>query len=53
MFAEYIEWRATHPSDDLMTELLNAEVEEPGGIPTPARTHRSSRLHRDDRRCRQ
>ena len=31
MFAEYIEWRATHPSDDLMTELLNAEIEEPDG----------------------
>lgn len=31
MFAEYIEWRATHPSDDLMTELLNAEVDEPDG----------------------
>ncbi|MHC9295695.1 cytochrome P450 [Mycobacterium sp. LTG2003] len=31
MFADYIEWRATHPSDDLMTELLNAEVEESGG----------------------
>jgi cytochrome P450 len=31
MFAEYIEWRANHPSDDLMTELLNAEVEEPDG----------------------
>ncbi|BBX30213.1 cytochrome P450 [Mycolicibacterium alvei] len=30
-FAEYIEWRANHPSDDLMTELLNAEVEEPDG----------------------
>ncbi len=31
MFAEYIEWRATHPSDDLMTDLLNAEVEEADG----------------------
>jgi cytochrome P450 len=31
MFAEYIEWRSTHPSDDLMTELLNAEVDEPDG----------------------
>ena len=31
MFVEYIEWRATRPSDDLMTELLNAEVEEPDG----------------------
>ncbi|MCV7433748.1 cytochrome P450 [Mycolicibacterium bacteremicum] len=30
MFAEYIEWRATHPSDDLMTDLLNAEIEEDG-----------------------
>ncbi len=30
-FAEYIEWRATHPSDDLMTDLLNAEVEEQDG----------------------
>lgn len=31
LFAEYIEWRATHPSDDLMTELLSAEVEEQDG----------------------
>jgi cytochrome P450 len=31
VFAEYIEWRATHPSDDLMTDLLNAEVEDDGG----------------------
>ena len=31
MFAEYIEWRASHPSDDLMTDLLNAEVEDPDG----------------------
>jgi cytochrome P450 len=35
MFAEYIEWRSTHPSDDLMTELLNAEVEEPDGTRRP------------------
>ena len=31
MFAEYIDWRASHPSDDLMTELLNAELEEEDG----------------------
>ena len=31
VFIEYIDWRATHPSDDLMTELLNAEVEEQDG----------------------
>lgn len=35
MFAEYIEWRATHPSDDLMTELLNAEIEEQDGTRRP------------------
>jgi cytochrome P450 len=30
-FAEYIEWRAEHPSDDLMTELLQAEFEDEHG----------------------
>ena len=30
-FAEYIDWRAKHPSDDLMTELLNAEFEDETG----------------------
>jgi len=32
LFAEYIEWRAEHPSDDVMTQLLNAEVEEDGKL---------------------
>ena len=31
MFADYIEWRAEHPSDDLMTQLLNAEFEDEAG----------------------
>jgi cytochrome P450 len=31
MFAEYVEWRATHPADDLMTELLIAEFEDETG----------------------
>jgi cytochrome P450 len=31
MFAEYIEWRSEHPSDDLMTALLNAEFEDETG----------------------
>ncbi|MDT5011844.1 MAG: hypothetical protein QOH57_3461 [Mycobacterium sp.] len=31
MLADYVEWRAEHPSDDLMTQLLNAEVEEADG----------------------
>ena len=30
-FAEYIDWRAEHPSDDLMTELLQAEYEDAPG----------------------
>ena len=31
MFGEYIDWRAVHPSDDLMTEMLNAEFEDETG----------------------
>ncbi|HKY15807.1 MAG TPA: cytochrome P450 [Microthrixaceae bacterium] len=31
MFEEYIEWRSKHPSDDLMTTLLNAEFEDEHG----------------------
>lgn len=30
-FEEYIDWRAEHPSDDLMTELLNATFEDVTG----------------------
>ena len=30
-FGEYIDWRAKNPSDDLMTELLNAEFEDETG----------------------
>jgi cytochrome P450 len=31
IFAAYIDWRASHPSDDIMTELLNVEfVDETG-----------------------
>ena len=38
MFAEYVDWRADHPSDDLMTQLLNAEVEEDGRLRRLTRT---------------
>jgi cytochrome P450 len=31
MFAEYIDWRIDHPSDDLMSELLQAEFEDETG----------------------
>ncbi len=30
-FGEYIDWRAAHPSDDLMTELLQAEFTDEDG----------------------
>ncbi|HZR11751.1 MAG TPA: cytochrome P450 [Acidimicrobiia bacterium] len=31
VFAEYIDWRAKHPSDDLMTQLLQAEYDDVDG----------------------
>ena len=40
VFAEFIDWRADHPSDDLTTELLEAEfTDETGTV---------RRLHRDE-----
>jgi cytochrome P450 len=30
-FAEYVDWRVDHPSDDMMTELINAEFEDETG----------------------
>jgi cytochrome P450 len=32
VFSDYIDWRAKHPSDDLMTELLNAQFEDENGV---------------------
>ena len=32
VFADFIDYRAEHPSDDLMTELLHAEFEDEHGI---------------------
>jgi len=32
VFADYIDWRAEHPSDDLMTDLLQAEFVDETGI---------------------
>ena len=31
IFADYIDWRADHPSDDIMTELLNVEFTDETG----------------------
>ena len=30
-FVDYVEWRSKHPGDDLMTDLLNAELEDETG----------------------
>ena len=33
MFADYVDWRAEHPSDDIMTELLHVEfADETGNV---------------------
>ena len=32
IYAEYIDWRAKNPSDDLMTALLNVEFEDENGV---------------------
>jgi cytochrome P450 len=31
-FADYLDWRAEHPSDDVMTELMYAEFEDEQGV---------------------
>ena len=35
VLADYVDWRSRNPSDGLMTELLNAEVDEPDGSRRP------------------
>lgn len=35
VLGDYVEWRSKNPGDDLMTELLNAQVDEPGGSRRP------------------
>ncbi|CAJ1582917.1 cytochrome P450 [[Mycobacterium] wendilense] len=32
VFAEFVDWRAKNPSDDIMTDLLNAEFEDETGV---------------------
>ena len=39
-FADYIDWRAANPSDDLMTELMNAELTDETGV--------TRKLHREE-----
>ncbi len=45
-FAAYIDWRAEHPSDDIMTELLNAEFADETGHSAAAHPRRAA-----DRTC--
>jgi cytochrome P450 len=40
VFADFIDWRTSHPADDLTTELLNAEFEDETGT--------TRKLHRDE-----
>ena len=53
VFEEYIDWRAKNPSDDLMTELLNAEYEDTDGERKNAHPRGGPQLHRPPRRRRQ
>ena len=39
LFGAYIDWRAEHPSDDLMTELLTAEFEDETGTKRTLHRH--------------
>ena len=43
IFAEFIDWRVEHPSDDIMSHLLNAEFEDENG--------KIRRLSRDELLC--
>ena len=51
MFAEYIDWRAEHPSDDIMTELLHAEFEDETGTIRRLTREELSDLPDRHRRC--
>ncbi len=50
IFADYIDWRADHPSDDLMTVLLNAEFEDDTGTTRTVDALRGALLHAGARR---
>ena len=46
MFADYIDWRAEHPSDDIMTELLNVEFTDETGTVRAAHPGRAPDVSR-------
>ncbi|GFG53639.1 cytochrome P450 [Mycolicibacterium agri] len=43
IYADYVDWRAKNPSDDLMTALLTMEFEDENGV--TRKLHRSEILH--------
>jgi cytochrome P450 len=43
IFAEFIDWRVEHPSDDIMSHLLHAEFEDENGV--------TRKLSRDELLC--
>ncbi len=51
-FAEYVEWRAKNPDDDLITELLNVEFDRCRRHGPQAHDARADRVSRRDRRRR-
>ena len=53
MFGEYIDWRADHPSDDIMTDLLQAEFEDETGTVRRPDPRRAADLHQRHHRGRQ
>jgi cytochrome P450 len=50
IYADYIDWRAKNPSDDLMTALLNVEFEDEHGVTRKADPRRGAALHAGRRR---
>ena len=53
MFADYVDWRAEHPSDDIMTELLQRRVHRRDGHGAQADAQRVTHLPGGARRRRE
>ena len=53
IYADYVDWRAKNPSDDLMTALLNVEFEDENGVHPQADPQGGAALHPGGRRRRQ
>ena len=51
-FADYIDWRAENPSDDIMTELLNMEFAGRNRSSPPTAPRRVAEICESGGRCR-